>query len=96
MTDFCDFTPEDSSCNTQHPVLTTGHEGEHGHEGDHGHHDDYGHDGGNYDSMDKMDRMDGKMTWEEVDEQLEEWNFARSGFTTPIMTNMMLAAGAFL
>ena len=49
-------------------------DGEHG-QGHEGGHDDWGH-------MEKMGRMEDQMTWEDVDEQLDEWLNPSSGFTT--------------
>ena len=70
MSDFCDLEPKDPSCQAQETTMDN--RGDHGHEGSH---DEWGH-------MEKMGRMEEQMTWEEVDEQLDEWLNPSSGFTT--------------
>jgi hypothetical protein len=98
MSDFCDFVPDDPSCTTApEPELPidggdgnpTGPGGDSGPDGGKGDKDDW-------EMMEKMGKMDGNMSWEEVDEWLDLWMSQRSGFTTAIMTTVSLAAGAFL
>jgi len=40
---------------------------------EHGHGGDHSHDGGHGHPMEKMGGMEDRMTWEDVDEQLDEW-----------------------
>jgi len=62
---------------------------------DDGHGDKDGHDMMDMDKMGRM-RMDGKMSWEEVDEWLDLWLFQETGWRTAIMTSVSLAAWSFL
>jgi hypothetical protein len=69
MSDFCDFVPDDPSCQTSGggPEPPTGGPDPTGPPGG-------GDEGkGDWDDMEKMGRMDGKMSWEDVEEWLDLW-----------------------
>ena len=58
--------------------------------------DKMGNDDHDMDHMEKMSRMDGKMTWDDVDAQLEEWIPGQPGgaFRNAIFMTAVTAAGA--
>ena len=111
MSDFCDFVPDDPSCQKPDPKPTDGGDnidkgGDFGDKGGDlgpmdddkmGHED---HDGEHHDmdKMEKMGKMDGQMTWDDVDEQLAEWIPGQPGgaFRDAIFMTASIAAGAYL
>ena len=91
MTDFCDFVPDDPSCQTSDTIIDGGDfvDGVDGRDVGFDEPvdtmDDDQHDGGDHQDMDDHDmmpmgRMDSKMTWEEVDEWLDLWLQQGSGW----------------
>jgi hypothetical protein len=81
MSDFCDFVPDDPSCQTSGGGETDPNNGgpdptDLADGGENGGPPEGGEGRGEWDDMDKMEkmgRMDGKMSWEEVEEWLDLW-----------------------
>jgi len=93
MSDFCDFVPDDPSCQTApEPKPNPGPDGPDGGKDDGGKPDPSGPDGPGPDGPDgKMDGDDDKaMTWEEFDEKASEYFSPMSGN----LAYLSVAAGA--
>jgi hypothetical protein len=110
MSDFCDFVPDDPSCAKPDDKPADGGDfdkdgGDFDTAGDVGPmdddkmgHEDHGEEHLDEEYMEKMGRMDGQMTWDDVDEQLAEWIPGQPGgaFRNAIMMTASVAAGAYL
>ena len=110
MSDFCDFVPDDPSCAKPDDKPADG--GDFDKDGDFGDkdgdlgpidddkmgHEDHGEEHLDEEYMEKMRKMDGQMTWDDVDEQLAEWIPGQPGgaFRNAIMMTASVAAGAYL
>ena len=84
MSDFCDFVPDDPSCAKHNGKPADGgdfdKDGDFDKGGDLGPidddkmgHEDHDMDHHDMEMMEKMSRMEGQMSWDDVDAQLEEW-----------------------
>ena len=98
MSDFCDFVPDDPTCQTEVTIDDTVGGGD-------ATIDDAGVDpsmkGEEHDEhydMEHMGKMEGEWTWEKVDAQLDEWlpGQPMGAFRSALMTTVSIATGAYL